>query len=217
MMREQFDRDIQQLKKMFIDMGEKTQESIKTAVESLKEQNMEKARWAVELDDQIDKLEYEIENKCLLLISLQQPIAKDLRSLGTLLKIITDMERMGDYSVNIANVTLTIGDEKLIKPLVDIPKMADIIEKMLDRCMDSFMREDTEMAREVAEMDDEVDALYAAINSELLTIISQDVSVSRQAMNLMLVTRHLERVADHITNICERIIYMVTGERVEMN
>ena len=216
-MREQFDKDIQDLKHMFIDMGEKTQEVIKVAVESLNEQDSEKAHLAIQLDDKVDELEHEIESRCLLLIALQQPIAKDLRNLGTLLKVITDMERIGDYGVNIAKVTLTIGNEAFIKPLVDIPKMTEIIKEMLEQCIDSFMREDIQIARRVAEMDDEVDMLYTHINDELVTIITQNPSVSKQVMNLMMVTRHLERIADHITNICERIIYMVTGERVEIN
>lgn len=216
-MREHFAKDIESLKEMFIVMGKKSQQVIKLAVESLKEQDLEKANLAIRLDDEIDELEYKIENKCLLLIALQQPIAKDLRSVGTLLKVITDMERVGDYGVNIAKVTLAIGNEKLIKPLVDIPKMTAIIEEMLDKSMESFIKENIQLARSVAEMDDQVDELYEKINDELLDIIAQNPSVSKQATSLLLVARHLERIADHITNICERIIYMVTGERVEIN
>lgn len=165
----------------------------------------------------MDELDFEIENKCLLLIALQQPIAKDLRSVGTLLKIITDMERIGDYGVNIAKVTLDIQNEKLIKPLIDIPRMTEIIERMLDKSMESFMNEDIELARNVAEMDDEVDMIYTNINDELMDIIAQNPTTLKQATCLLLVARYLERIADHITNICERIIYMVTGERVEIN
>ncbi|MFT9495974.1 phosphate signaling complex protein PhoU [Anaerosolibacter sp.] len=216
-MRENFVKDIDLLKEMFSVMGIKSQQVIKLAVESLKEQNLEKANQAIKLDDEVDELEYEIENKCLLLIALQQPIAKDLRSVGTLLKVITDMERVGDYGVNIAKVTLAIGNEKLIKPLVDIPKMTAIIEEMLDKSMESFMKENIQLARSVAEMDDQVDALYESINDELLEIMVKNPSVSKQATSLLLVARHLERIADHTTNICERIIYMVTGERVEIN
>ena len=216
-MREHFAKDIELLKEMFIVMGKKSQQVIKLAVESLKEQDLEKANLAIRLDDAVDELEYEIENKCLLLIALQQPIAKDLRSLGTLLKVITDMERVADYGVNIAKVTLAIGNEKLIKPLVDIPKMGAIIEEMLDKSMESFMKENIQLARTVAEMDDQVDGLYKNIHDELLSIMAENPSVLKQATSLLLVARHLERIADHTTNICERIIYMVTGERIEIN
>lgn len=216
-MREQFEKDIEIVKQMFMEMGKNAQNVIKTAVESLREQNTDKANLAIDLDDAVDALDFAIENKCLLLIALQQPIAKDLRSLGTILKMITDLERIGDYGVNIAKVTIAIGDDKLIKPLIDIPKMTEIIEDMLEKCMDSFIKEDVEAARSVAEMDDQVDALYKSIDDELIVLISQHKSFSTQALYLMRVARHLERIADHITNICERIIYMVTGERVEIN
>ncbi|ABW18666.1 phosphate signaling complex protein PhoU [Alkaliphilus oremlandii] len=216
-MRTHFAKDIRLLKEMFIEMGKQSQQVIKLSVESLKEQNIEKANLAIKLDDKVDELDFEIENKCLLLIALQQPIAKDLRSVGTLLKIITDMERIGDYGVNIAKVTLDIQNEKLIKPLIDIPRMTEIIERMLDKSMESFMNEDIELARNVAEMDDEVDMIYTNINDELMDIIAQNPTTLKQATCLLLVARYLERIADHITNICERIIYMVTGERVEIN
>lgn len=216
-MREHFAKDIELLKEMFIVMGKKSQQVIKLAVESLKEQDLEKANLAIRLDDAVDELEYEIENKCLLLIALQQPIAKDLRSLGTLLKVITDMERVADYGVNIAKVTLAIGNEKLIKPLVDIPKMGAIIEEMLDKSMESFMKENIQLARTVAEMDDQVEGFYKNIHDELLSIMAENPFVLKQSTSLLLVARHLERIADHTTNICERIIYMVTGERVEIN
>jgi len=216
-MRRHFAEEIRILKDMFAEMCKQSRQVIKLSVESLKEQDIEKANLAIKLDDTVDQLDFEIEDKCLKLIALQQPIAKDLRSVGTLLKIITDMERIGDYGVNIAKITLEIQNEKLLKPLIDIPIMTEIIEKMLDKTMESFMNEDIELARSVAEMDDEVDKLYTSISDEIMDIIAQNSAVSKQATSLLLVARHLERIADHTTNICERIIYMVTGERVEID
>ncbi|KXG74402.1 phosphate signaling complex protein PhoU [Thermotalea metallivorans] len=216
-MREHFLKELEILKMMFLQMGEKVQEVICKAVESLKEQNLEKARWAIQLDDEVDKLEREIENKCMSLIALQQPIAKDLRRIGAILKGITDMERIGDYGVNIAKITLSIGNEKLIKPLIDIPKMATIIETMLQNSIESFMKEDIHMAKKTAEIDEAVDHLYKDIYEELHNILSQNPMGANQATSLLLVARYLERIADHTVNICERTIFMVTGDRVEIN
>ena len=215
-MRELFSKELQSLKDMFTEMGEKTREVIELAIESLKEQDLEKAKQAIKLDDEVDVLEREIENRCMSLIALQHPIAKDLRRIGTIMKIITDIERIGDYGVNIAKITLSIGSEAHIKPLIDIPKMADTVKDMLLRAMESFDQEDISLAKEVIEMDDIIDQLYIQINQDLQKILSDNPTTSKQVTSLLLVSRHLERMADHTTNICERIIFMVTGERVDI-
>lgn len=216
-MRENFHKELIILKEMLLLMGKKSKEIITLSVESLKEQDLEKAKAAIALDDDIDSLEYKIEDKCVALIACQQPMASDLRRIIAILKATTDIERMGDYSVNIAKITLEIGNESLIKPLIDIPKMAQIIEQMVDGSIECIIREDIELATQIAEMDDQVDMLYERILVELQEIIVKDPDSSKQATLLLLVARHLERIADHTTNICERIISMVTGERVQIN
>lgn len=216
-MRDIFIKDLAHLNEMFVEMGNNARQVIRLAIESLQEQDIEKAKKAIELDDIVDKIDHDIENKCLSLIALQQPIAKDLRRLGTLLKVITDMERIGDYGVNIAKITLTLNDKKMGIPLTEIIKMSEIVEDMISKSMVSFLEENVQLARTVSAMDDKVDEMFESICDNMIKIISQDATLSKEATNLLFVSRHLERTADHITNICERIIYMVTGELIEIN
>lgn len=215
-MRETFERNLDQLNDMFMIMGNNAQQVIKLAMESLFKQDVEIANKAIELDDVVDHLDHDIENKCLSLITLQQPIAKDLRRLGTILKVITDMERVGDYGVNIAKITLTFNN-KISIPLDNINIMSDMVDDMIAKSLKSFIEGNVELARLVAEMDDKVDELFEKICNNLISLISQNATLTKEATNLLFVVRHLERTADHITNICERIIYMVTGELVEIN
>lgn len=216
-MREHFDKDICHLKESFIKMGQQAQKVIQLAVSSLEDQDFDKANQAIQMDDVIDQLDHEIENKCLSLIALQQPIAKDLRALGCLIKIITDMERVGDYGVNIANVTLELNASMKSLPFENIHKMSLEIEEMLSLTMQSFMEENIQLANKIALMDDQVDQIFLTIIEEMVAYITKYPEQSKVATSLMFVARHLERIADHITNICERIIYMVTGELVEIN
>ena len=216
-MREHFDKDIRHVKESFLQMGEKAQEVILLAVSSLKEKDINKANQAIEMDDSIDQFDHYIENKCLSLIALQQPIAKDLRVLGSLIKIITDMERIGDYGVNIANVTLDLNHSLTNVPYENIHKMSEIIQEMLKLTMQSFMEENIELAMKIAKMDDQVDQLFMTIIDDAVDYINQAPDQTKIVTSLMFVARHLERIADHTTNICERIIYMVTGELVEIN
>jgi phosphate transport system protein len=216
-MREHFDKDIHQLKESFIKMGEQAQKVILLAVSSLEEKDIDKANQAIEMDDVIDQYDHCIENKCLSLIALQQPIAKDLRVLGSLIKIITDMERIGDYGVNIANVTIDLNHSQLNVSLDNIHKMSENIHEMLKLTMQSFMEENIELAKNIAKMDDEVDQLFMTIIDDAVEYIKHSPDQTKVVTSLMFVARHLERIADHTTNICERIIYMVTGELVEIN
>lgn len=216
-MRDVFIKDLVHLNEMFVEMGTNAQQVIRLAIESLHNQDIEKANKAIELDDVVDKLDHDIENKCLSLITLQQPIAKDLRRLSTILKVITDMERIGDYGVNIAKITLALNNIKRSLPLTEILKMSELVEDMISKSMISFLEENVELARTVSNMDDKVDEMFASICDNLIKIISQNATLSKEATNLLIVTRHLERTADHITNICERIIYMVTGDLIEIN
>jgi len=198
-------------------MGAMVQEIIQVSVQALAKQDLEMAKKVCQLDDRIDELELKIEQECMKLLALQQPMAKDLRVIGTIMKIITDLERMGDHAVNIANITLKIGYEPLIKPLIDIPKMAKLSEDMVRKSLDAFMKEDIQLAKEVANDDDAVDELYEIIYMELLGMMIEKSEIIKQATHLLFIGRYLERIADHATNIGERVIYMVTGERVEIN
>lgn len=216
-MRTEYTQQLKDLQIKLLKMGSLVQHIIEEALQALLNQDMEKAKKIYLMDDRIDALELEIEVECMRLIALQQPMAKDLRIIGTILKAITDLERMGDHAVNIAKQTELIGEEPFIKPLVDIPRMARLSENMVAKALDSFMKEDVNLAREVAHDDDEVDEIYESIYTELLEMMIHDQKIIKQAINLLLIGRFLERIADHATNIGERVIYMVTGERVEIN
>jgi phosphate transport system protein len=198
-------------------MGLMVEEAIRDAVESLKSRDEELARQVIEGDDKIDELETQIEQKCLRLLALQQPMAVDLRMIGTALKIITDLERMADHAVDIAKVTIRIGNEPLIKPLIDIPRMAEITQRMVRECLDSFIRRDTTLAHKMADWDEEVDHLYAQVFRELLLFMIGDPKTIKQATHLLFVGQHLERSADHATNVGEWVVYMVTGEKKDLN
>lgn len=216
-MREHFFQKIEDVKHDILRMGGMVESIINDSVNALKEQNIDAAKKIYLDDDKIDAIELEIENKCVSLLALQQPMAKDLRTITTALRIIIDLERMGDHAVNIAKITMEIGKEPFIKPLVDIPKMAEITQQMVKLSLDSFVNEDINLAKKVAQMDQQVDDLYELVIKDLLNIISSNNSAINQVAKLMFVGRFLERIADHTTNICERIIYMVTGELEEIN
>lgn len=217
MTRLHFQQNLEEIKHKVLRMGSMVEAIVDKAVNSLKEQNLEAAKSIIEDDDRIDAMDLEIEMDCMKLLALQQPLAKDLRTIATALKIITDLERMGDHAVNISKITLEIGKEPLIKPLIDIPRMAKIAQEMIKLSLDAFVKEDIELAKKVAEMDQEVDDIYQAILAELLDMIVKNPSITKQATKLMFVGRYLERIADHTTNVCERIIYMVTGKLEEIN
>lgn len=216
-MRTSYLEQLKELNLQLLKMGAMVQDIIETAVQALAKQDLDMAKKVYELDDKIDELELNIEHECMKLLALQQPMAKDLRVIGTIMKIITDLERMGDYAVNIAKVTLDIGNEPLIKPLIDIPRMAKLTEDMAKKSLDAFMKEDIILAEEVAHDDEAVDQIYEDIYTELIGMMIEEPSIIKQATNLLFIGRYLERIADHATNIGERVIYMVTGERVEIN
>ncbi len=217
MTRERFSQQVMDVKHKVVKMGALVEDIIELAIESLKNQDLEAAKKVNVEDDKIDEIELEIEQECMRMLALQQPLAKDLRTVATALKIITDLERMGDNAVNISKITLEIGKDPLIKPLIDIPRMAQIAQNMLRLSLDSFVREDIELAEKVAAMDQEVDDIYLAIFDEIIELISNDKYKTRQGTKLLFIGRYLERIADHTTNICERVIFMVTGELREIN
>ncbi|NBI06771.1 phosphate signaling complex protein PhoU [Senegalia massiliensis] len=213
-MRKYFDNDMKKLKKMLFDMGILAEEIIDISINSLLKKDEKLANRAIKLDEKVDEMEYIIERKCLELIALQQPMAKDLREISAILKIITDIERIGDHGVNIAKVTKRISKEEYIKPLIDIPKMADISKEMIRRSLESFVEKDVQLAKQVAKMDDTVDNIYEEIYVELLNKLTEDKRIMNQVINLLFIGRYIERIADHTTNICEKIIFMVDGKRI---
>ncbi|HAP31860.1 MAG TPA: phosphate transport system regulatory protein PhoU [Firmicutes bacterium] len=202
-----------ELQKLLLQMGGLVEESIARAVQSLKEQDLELAEAVCRDDDNIDDLESKIEEGCLTFIATQQPMAKDLRKISTLFKMVTNLERMADNAVNISQVTCRIGREPLIKPLVDIPRMTQITQRMVKDALDSYIQEDVGLAVQTIDMDDEVDQLNAQVFRELLTIMMENPRTITQATYLILVSRYLERIADHATNIAEEVIFLVTGEK----
>ncbi|MCK4259852.1 MAG: phosphate signaling complex protein PhoU [Halanaerobiales bacterium] len=211
--RRSFDEELKALKEEMLKMGSYVEEAIHKAVKALAEQNLEVAKLVNEEDERIDEYEVKIEEKCIRLIALQQPVAKDLRTIGMITKIITDLERIGDNACNIARIVQKIGEEPLIKPLIDIPRMADLARLMVHQSLNAFVNQDPNLARETAKQDEEVDILNDQIFRELLTFMMADPTIINQATYLLFVGRYLERIADHATNICERVIYMETGNR----
>ena len=195
-------------------MGEIVQVAIKDAVDALAKRDKDLARTVMDGDDTIDRMQVEIEDRCISLIARQQPVATDLRILGTGLKITTDLERIGDHAFDIAKIVLLIGDEPLIKPLVDIPRMAEIAQKMLKDSLQAYLKLDIELAEQVCRADDRVDELYNQVFRELLTYMLEDTKKIKQATQLIFVARYLERIADHSTNVAEWVIYLATGERL---
>lgn len=198
-------------------MGSLVEESIAKSIVALREQNFVLAQKVVDADDIIDDLEVEIEAKIVEFIATQQPMARDLRRVTTLFKMINDLERMADYATSIAKITLRIGHEPLIKPLVDIPRMAVLSQKMVKQALDAYVREDVELAVAVGNDDDEVDKLFGQIFRELLTIMMENPKTITQATHLLFVGRWLERIADHATNIAEEVIFLATGEKRNLN
>ena len=215
--RQSYNQELESLRQEILKMGTQVESAIGQAVMSLTKQDLEMANLVMAGDDDIDQLESEIEDKCMLLIARQQPLARDLRIIGTGLKITTDLERVGDHAFDIAKITLSIGKQPLIKPLVDIPRMSEMAQKMLRDSLNAYINLDITLAEQVCADDDAVDELYHQTFRELLTYMMEDPTNIKQATQLLFVARYLERVADHATNIGEWVIYLVTGQRMRKN
>lgn len=215
--RHAFDRALEELQQEILRMGSLVEQSIYNSVHSLATQNVPLADEVIKGDKIIDQMELDIENMCLKLIATQQPIAGDLRKISTGFKIITDLERMADHAVDIARITKRLAGQPLIKPLVDIPRMAALTQQMVKDGLDAYVRGDIELAKTLNDKDDQVDHIYSQIFRELLTYMMEDPRTITQATYLLFVGRYIERVADHATNIGERVIYLVTGERPDLN
>lgn len=210
--RHSFDQGLDDLHLDLINMGSLVEESIDNTILALKKQDVELARKIFRNDDIIDELEQRIEKKCMNLIARQQPLAKDLRTISTALKIITDMERIADHSADIAEITIRMANTKYIKPLIDIPKMAELAKQMVNRSIDAYIKQDIKLAEEVCASDDDVDELFNKIILELINIMKNDPTTVEQGTDFMFIAKYLERMADHATNISEWVVFNVTGE-----
>ena len=210
--RHSFEHGLDDLHLELIKMGSLIEESIDNTILALKKQDIELAREVFQNDDVIDDLEQKIEKKCLNLIARQQPLAKDLRTISTALKIITDMERIADHSADIAEITIRLANQKYIKPLIDIPKMAELAKQMVNKSIDAYVKQDMKLAEEVCASDDAVDDLFFKIILELVNLMKNDPQTIDQAINFMFIAKYLERMADHATNIGEWVVFNVTGE-----
>ncbi len=211
MLRTEFHRDLSALEDELLTLGGMVEKAIAKSLDALKNRNHALAEEVIREDDVIDEMRFALEEKCIDLIATQQPLAGDLRILITALHVAVELERMGDYAEGIAKITLLMGDEPPLKPLIDIPRMADRAMDMLRRSLDAFVDRDTASAYQICDDDDEVDALYEQVYRELLTYMITDPGAIRRATFLLWVAHDLERIADRTTNIAERVIFLVTG------
>jgi phosphate transport system protein len=214
--RSMYHKKLREIQDEVLVMGAMAGEAILGAVEALKNRDLDMAQQIIAGDQQVNDLRFEIEEKCIQLIVTQQPIANELRIIIAVLNIITEIERIGDYAEGIAQITKMIGDEPPVKPLVDIPKMADKAVEMLRRSLDAFINQDAEAARQISTDDDIVDDLYDKIYLELLALMMKNPDIVSRATRLIWVAHDLERSADRVTNICERVIFVTTGKMEEM-
>lgn len=215
--RETLDRALQELLDEILVLGSMVEEAVRTAVSALKARDLTASEKIYEADENINRKHFEIEDRCITLIATQQPMAKDLRLLAAVIEISTELERMGDYAKGIAKINILLGTEPLIKPLIDIPRMADLGLDMLHRALGAFVAGDAETARQIPKEDDQIDDLYNQVYRELVTYMIADTSTIDRANFLLWAAHNLERLADRVTNICERTIYMATGEMRELD
>ena len=215
--RQQFDNSLEELRQRILELGTLVEQRIALAVETLYSQNLEKANSVIAGDLQLNQLQSLIEEKYILLIATQQPLARDLRKVVAGFKISMYLERMGDLAVDVAKVTIRIGKEKLIKPLIDIPRMSTLVQDMIARGLTAYIHEDPAIAQEMSEIDHQVDHLYSQIFRELLVLMMSDPKTINQANYLLFAARFMERMGDYCTNIAEEIVYTVTGNRPDLN
>lgn len=217
MTRNVFDQKLQMLHNDILRMGSMVEKQIYISIDALVKQDAELADKVIIGDDPVDAMQKEIEDKCIKLIAREQPLATDLRTIFTATKIVTDLERMADYAVDIAKIVKRLKNEKYIKELIDIPKMAEIVKEMIKRSLDAYVDRDVDMAYDVCKMDDQIDAIYRSVFDEMLPMMAKDKNIINQATQFLFICKYLERVGDHVTNICEWTIYLVTGELKDLN
>jgi phosphate transport system protein len=214
--RETFDRHLHELQDDLLVMGSMVEKSLERSMEALKNRNLEMARQVIEDDAKINQKRFDIEEKCVELTATQQPMASDLRIIIAILNIIVDLERIADHAEGNAKIAVMIGNEPPLKPLIDLPRMNQKTVDMLRRSLDAFCNRDAEAARNICGEDDEVDNLYDQVFRELLTFMAEDGRTITRATRLIWVAHNLERSADRVTNICERVVYLVTGKMSEI-
>jgi len=214
--RKDYLEDLERLKQEVLQMGVLAKEAAKNAIDALVSHDKELASKLIEGNSVIDKMEFDIENQCMRLLALQQPMAGDLRTIGTCMKIITDFDRISDLSGNIAEIVLIIADQPYVKPLIDIPRISEISQGMLADCLEAFTTHKVEKLEDFSQRDDLVDGLVGQIQRELLAIMIENPRLITGASHLLYIALHQERIADHACNIAGRIFYMVTGERKKL-
>jgi phosphate transport system protein len=216
MVRKTFESEIQQVKDNVLILGSMVEKALIDSVNALRKRDIKASEIIFADDLEINKKRFDIENQLMILIATQQPMARDLRILASTLEIISELERMGDYAKGIANINIRMGDTPLLKPLIDVPRMANKGVDMLHRALTAFVNEDIETAKIIPAEDDEIDALYNQVYRELMTFVIADPTAIERANWLLWVAHNLERFADRVTNICERTIFIVTGEMAEI-
>ncbi len=214
--RSAFDRHLHELQDDVLVMGSMVEKALERSMDALKNRDLDLARQVIEDDARINEKRFDIEEKCVELIVTQQPMAGDLRVIIAILNIIVDLERIGDHAEGNAKIEVMIGTEPPLKPLVDLPRMNHKTVDMLHRSLDAFVRRDAEAARKICGEDDEVDQLYDQVFRELLTFMAENTKTITRATRLIWVAHNLERSADRVTNICERVVYLVTGKMMEI-
>ena len=214
-MERQFDAELNTLNEKLLHMARLAEESVALAVKSLKERNEAFAQDVLRRETDVNLLEIDIDELCMRLLALRQPVASDLRFITSAMKIGSDLERVGDLAVNIAEVSLELLKQPPLKPLIDIPRMASLAQSMVKDALNAFVNRNEVLARVVCERDDEVDSLNDQVFRELLTYMMNDPSTINRAVGLILIGRHLERIADHATNIGEDVIYLVLGKTIK--
>jgi phosphate transport system protein len=215
-MRPVFHKRLQEIQDDILAMGSVVSKALLRSVDALKNRDIGAARQVIADDHKINGKRFEIEENCIELIATQQPMASDLRIIIAILNITTEIERIGDYAVGIARIVIMIGDEPPLKPLIDIPRMAEQTVVMLQRSLDAFINRDAEAARKISAEDDLIDNLYDQIFRELLVFMAEDPKTITRATRLMWTAHNLERAADRVTNICERVVFIVTGKMEEI-
>ena len=211
--RKEYIEDLEKLMGDVLRMGELAKGSAKNSIKALVQRDTELASRIIRDNGTIDELEFDIENRCMRLLALQQPMAADLRTIGTCMKIITDFDRISDLAGDIAEIVRRIADEPFAKPLIDVPRMSEISQGMISDCLKAFSTGDIKLLEDFSERDDVIDALFDQVRRELMMIMIENPRCIANASHLLFVALHLERIGDHACNIASRIIYMVTGEK----
>lgn len=213
-MKRHFDEELRELKKKILEMDSLVEAAIDYSIKALADRKEELILEVIKKEEGINKIHLEIDEICLRLLALRQPMAADLRFIAAVLKINSELERMGDQAINITDATSELLKEPPLKPLIDIPKMSSLSRQMTKDALDAFINRDVELAKDVISRDDEVDDLKNQIFRELLTYMMSDPKAIKRALELILVSRHLERIGDHATNIAEDVVFMVLGEDI---